>query len=94
MYVCVVLKRKESFCANSFFAHLWVVCLVAKNTNPTTFFENSVSESDRRRQAYKSIIKDWEVNLESEKSGVSGAQCAMEAAGWVNEGKCVIRKGE
>ena len=58
------------------------------------FFENGVSESDSRRQAYKSIIKDWEVNLESEKSSVSGAQCAMEAAGWVNEGKCVIRKGE
>ena len=44
------------------------------------FFENGVSESDSRRQAYKSIIKDWEVNLESEKSSVSGAQCAMEAA--------------
>lgn len=63
-------------------------------TNPTTFFENGVSESDSRRQAYKSIIKDWEVNLESEKFGVSEAQCAMEAAGWINEGSCVLRKGE
>ena len=43
-------------------------------TNPTTFFENGVSDSDSRRQAYKSIIKDWEVSLESEKSGVFGSQ--------------------
>lgn len=78
MYVCVVLKRQFlckvfpctslgclSYCKEHF--TVW-------RTNPTTFFENGVSDSDSRRQAYKSIIKDWEVSLESEKSGVFGSQ--------------------
>lgn len=81
MYVCVVLKEKvfvQSLSLHisglSVLLQRTYIAFTVWRTNPTTFFENGVSDSDSRRQAYKSIIKDWEVSLESEKSGVSGSQ--------------------